>query len=167
MQHDKHPAFDDAAREKTGRDRGHGPRRGRPWLKASLRPADSLEDPRTPTAAVMGPGDSPVGRVGQLLPSLASLVANPSSASEVPVERIPALVAELASQQSLLSALRGALTTRLLRLAGRRGEATGTERQADDRRSGGDCAWRDATLGAEKGTAAAVRAPNFRARDQA
>jgi hypothetical protein len=114
MQHDKYPAFDDAAREKTGRDCGRGPHRSRPWLKAFLRPADSLEDPRTPTAAVMGPGDSPAGRVGQVLPSLASLVANPSSASEVPVERIPALVAELASEQSLLSALQGALTTRLL-----------------------------------------------------
>ena len=62
----------------------------------------------------MGPGDSPAGRVGQLSASLASLVANPSSASEVPVDRIPALVAELASEQSALSALQGALTVRLL-----------------------------------------------------
>ena len=114
MQHDTQPVFDDAAREKTGRDRARGPRRGRPWLKASLRPAGALEDQRTRTIAAMGPGDSPAGRVGQLSPSLASLVANPSSASDVPVERIPALVAELASEQSALSALQGALTIRLL-----------------------------------------------------
>ena len=62
----------------------------------------------------MRPGDSVAGRVGQLPASLASLVANPSSASEVPVDRIPALVAELASEQSARSALQGALTVRLL-----------------------------------------------------
>lgn len=62
----------------------------------------------------MGPGDSPAGRVGELLPSVASLVANPSRACEIPVDRIPALVAELASEQSALSALQGALTARLL-----------------------------------------------------
>lgn len=62
----------------------------------------------------MTPGGSPAARVGQLSPSLASLVANPSGASEIPVDRIPALVAELASEQSALSALQGALTVRLL-----------------------------------------------------
>ena len=113
MQHDTHPLFDDAAREKTGRDRGRSARRGRPWLKASLRQA-GLEEQRTPSTATVRPGDSPAGRVGQLSLSLASLVANPSSASEVPVDRIPALVAELASEQSVLSALQGALTVRLL-----------------------------------------------------
>ena len=41
-------------------------------------------------------------------------MANPSSASDVPVDRILALVAQLASEQSALSALQGALTTRLL-----------------------------------------------------
>ena len=113
MQYDTHPVFDDAAREKTDRDRGRGPRRGRPWLKASLRPAGAPEDQKTRATAAMTPGGSPAARVGQLSPSLASLVANPSSASEVPVDRIPALVAELASEQSALSALQGALTTRL------------------------------------------------------
>ena len=62
----------------------------------------------------MRPDGSAAGRVGQLSPSLASLVANPFSASEAPVEQIPALVAELASEQSALSALQGALTVRLL-----------------------------------------------------
>ena len=113
MRHDTQPVFDDAAQEKTGRDRGRGPR-GRPWLKASLRPAGTLEDQKTASTAAMRPGDFPAGRVGQLSASLASLLANPSSACEVPVERIPALVAELASEQSALSALQGALTIRLL-----------------------------------------------------
>jgi predicted DNA-binding transcriptional regulator AlpA len=62
----------------------------------------------------MKPSNSSAGRVGQLTHSVASLVANPCSASEVPVDRIPALVAELASEQSALSALQDALTTRLL-----------------------------------------------------
>src|SRR4051812_5107947 len=105
MQHETQPVFDDAAREKTGRDRGRGPRRGRPWLKASLRPAGSLEDQKTPGTMAMRPGDSSAGRAGQLSASLAALVANPSSASEVPVDRIPALAAELASEQWALSAL--------------------------------------------------------------
>jgi hypothetical protein len=34
--------------------------------------------------------------------------------SEIPLDKIPALVAELASEQSALSALQGALTTQLL-----------------------------------------------------
>jgi predicted DNA-binding transcriptional regulator AlpA len=114
MQHDTQPVFDDVAREKAGRNRGRGSRPDRPWLKASLRPTDGLEDQKTPGTMAMRPGDSPAGRVGQLSPALASLVANPSSASEVPVDRIPALVAELASEQSALSALQGALTVRLL-----------------------------------------------------
>ena len=114
MQHDTHPVFDDAAREKTGRDRRRGPGRGQPWLKASLRPAADLEDRKTASTAATRPGDSSAGRVGRLSASLASLLANPSSASEVPAERIPALVAELASEQSALSALQGALTVRLL-----------------------------------------------------
>ena len=114
MRHDTQPVFDDAAREKIGRDRGRSPRRDRPWLKASLRPAGALEDQQTANNAAMRPGDLLAGRVGQLSASLASLLANPSVASEVPVERIPALVAELASEQSALSALQGALTVRLL-----------------------------------------------------
>ncbi len=67
-----------------------------------------------PTVAAGAPGGLPAGRVGQLVPSVALLLANPSQASEVPVDRIPALVVELASEQSALSALQGALTARLL-----------------------------------------------------
>jgi len=114
MRDDTQRVFDGAAREKSSRAQGRGPRCRRPWLKASLRPRNSLEDQKTPTTTAMGPGDSPAGRVGQLAPSLASLVANPASAGEVPVDRIPALVAALASEQSALSALQGALTVRLL-----------------------------------------------------
>src|SRR4051812_20590282 len=114
MQQDTQPVFDDAARETAGRDRGRGRRRDRPWLKASLRPAGAPEDQQTASTAATRPGDLPAGRVGRLSESLASLLANPSSASEVPVDRIPALVTELASEQSALSALQGALTVRLL-----------------------------------------------------
>src|SRR5712692_10963978 len=57
---------------------------------------------------------SPAGQVDQLALSVAVLVANPSSVSEIPLDKIPAVVAELASEQSTLSALQGALTARLL-----------------------------------------------------
>jgi predicted DNA-binding transcriptional regulator AlpA len=42
------------------------------------------------------------------------LIANPSTASEVPIHQIPALVAKLASAQATLSALQGVLTARML-----------------------------------------------------
>jgi hypothetical protein len=79
------------------------------------------------------------------------------------VDRIPALVAQLASEQS---ALQGALTVRLLVSQAKAGDASGTERQADDGRRGGDCVRRDAAMGAETGAAASVRAAAFRPRDQ-
>jgi predicted DNA-binding transcriptional regulator AlpA len=114
MQDNKETVFDVATRDKGDRDQGRGPRRGRRWLKASLEPAGALEDPKVPTAAAWGPDGSPAGRVGQLVPSIASLVANPSGVAGVPVDRIPSLVVELASEQSALSALQGALSARLL-----------------------------------------------------
>jgi predicted DNA-binding transcriptional regulator AlpA len=114
MQDNKRAVFDVAAREKTGRDRDRGPHRSRRWLTASLRPAGALEDPKLPTAATLRPDDSPAGRVGQVVQSIASLVANPSSVAGVPVDRIPSLVVELASEQSALAALQGALSARLL-----------------------------------------------------
>jgi predicted DNA-binding transcriptional regulator AlpA len=69
---------------------GERPRRGRPSANASRR--------------AVGGTTSPV----------ASLIANPSTASEIPTHQIPALVAELASEQATLSALQGVLTARLL-----------------------------------------------------
>ena len=69
---------------------GERPRRGRPSGNASRRP------------------------VGGTISPVASLIANPSTASEVPTHQIPALVAKLASEQATLSALQGVLTARLL-----------------------------------------------------
>ncbi len=71
-------------------------------------------EPEAATTAVNEPGGFAAVPCSQLSPLLAALIANPSTASEVPVDRIPALVAELASEQSALSALQGALTARLL-----------------------------------------------------
>ncbi len=76
-------------RRPRGND-GEGPRRGRPNPNVSRHP------------------------VGGTTSSVASLIANPSTASEVPTHQIPALVAELASEQATLSALQGVLTARLL-----------------------------------------------------
>jgi predicted DNA-binding transcriptional regulator AlpA len=56
--------------------------------------------------------------------SIASLVTNPSTASEIPMHQIPALVAELASEQATLSAVQGVLTARLL---ASQDDATSTE----------------------------------------
>ena len=52
--------------------------------------------------------------MGGTTSSVASLIANPSTASQVSTHQIPALVAELASEQATLSALQGVLTARLL-----------------------------------------------------
>jgi hypothetical protein len=46
--------------------------------------------------------------------SVANLKQHPETASSVPAQAIPALVAELASEQATLSALQGLLTARLL-----------------------------------------------------
>jgi predicted DNA-binding transcriptional regulator AlpA len=76
-------------RRPRGND-GERTRRGRPDANVSRHPA------------------------GGTTSSVASLIANPSNASEVPTHQIPALVAELASEQATLSALQGVLTARLL-----------------------------------------------------
>ena len=101
-------------RKHSGDDAPKSHRRGLRWLKASLTRSKVKED--LAKGDVPGTGGEGLREDGRahVSTSIASLVANPSSASEVPIERIPALVAELASEQSALSALQGALTTRLL-----------------------------------------------------
>jgi predicted DNA-binding transcriptional regulator AlpA len=61
-----------------------------------------------------GADDIPAGRVGEDCPSVASLLANPARAAKIPVSQIPAVVAELTSEQAALLAILGMLTTRLL-----------------------------------------------------
>lgn len=61
-----------------------------------------------------GAGALPAGRVGEICPSVASLLANPSRAAEIPMHQIPAVVAELTSEQAALMAILGMLTPRLL-----------------------------------------------------
>lgn len=108
------PVSHDRRRGKhTEEDTPHGRPRGLRWLKAGLTRSTAREgaeegERQTPSASSIQPRESDV------VASIKSLVANPSSASDVPIDRIPALVAELASEQSALSALQGALTTRLL-----------------------------------------------------
>src|ERR1700730_5593182 len=93
---------------------GHPPNRRRRCLKAALRPSNFSDHHGAPGPLVTRHGDAPDGRAGSIETSVAALVANPTRASEVPVQQIPALVAELASEQAALCALQGALTTRLL-----------------------------------------------------
>jgi len=57
--------------------------------------------------------------------AIEALVTNPSTASELPMHQIPALVAKLAFEQATLSALQGVLTARLL--ASRENAATSAE----------------------------------------
>ena len=66
------------------------------------------------TAPSEGAGEIPPGRVGENRPSVASLLANPARVAEIPVSQIPAVVAELTSEQAALLAILGMLTTRLL-----------------------------------------------------
>ena len=69
------------------------------WLKVTVRPS---------VPHVPGVGD----RVDRR--PLLALLETPERISEVPLEQIPALVAEVASEQAALSAIQGALTVRLL-----------------------------------------------------
>ena len=100
--------------EGTKRGRGRSSDGSPRWLKARLRPSDSPDDQNGQKIAAGRLGAFADARVGHHAESVATLVANPSSASAIPVDQIPALIAELASEQSALSALQGVLTTRLL-----------------------------------------------------
>jgi predicted DNA-binding transcriptional regulator AlpA len=76
-------------------------------------------------AATKTPTFAGGGRVDRT--ALLVLLQAPARAAEIPLEQIPALVAELASEQAALSAIQGVLTARLL--------VTPSERTFDD---GGD-----------------------------
>ena len=94
-------------------ERGRSSRRPRRWLKADLRPK-SEDNARRSARGGLSADTLPSGRVGATSPSIASLIANPSTAAEIPTQEIPALIAKLASEQATLSALQGLLTARLL-----------------------------------------------------
>lgn len=88
-------------------------RRAPRWLKVGPRPQPEDQDGGSGLGA--RPTDNQSSRrAGATTSSIASLVTNPSTASEIPTHQIPALVAELASEQATLSALQGVLTARLL-----------------------------------------------------
>ena len=59
---------------------------------------------------------------------LLALLEMPERVSEVPLEQIPALVAEVASEQAALSAIQGALTVRLLVTPGAHDSGTDGDR---------------------------------------
>jgi len=114
MRNDQRRIVETPSRETTER-KGGGFSRGRQrWLKARLRTSAWPDDDKMRTASATRSNSSPTGGFDKLAPSVGSLMANPSSVAEIPPDKIPALVAELASQQSTLSALQGALTARLL-----------------------------------------------------
>ncbi|SRR5258708_2592331 len=81
------------------------------WLKVTVRP--SLPHADSDASAARTPHSTRVGGRGER-PPLFALLETPERASEVPVEQIPALVAEVASEQAALSAIQGVLTARLL-----------------------------------------------------
>ena len=80
-------------------------------LKAAVRPRRGDDDGESGRG-----GNAYLSRrpVGEACSAIEALVTNPSTASELPMHQIPALVAELASEQATLSALQGVLTARLL-----------------------------------------------------
>src|SRR5258708_25144287 len=81
------------------------------WLKVTVRP--SLPHADLDASAARTQASTRVGGRGER-PPLFALLEKPERASEVPVEQIPALVAEGASEQAALSAIQGVLTARLL-----------------------------------------------------
>lgn len=88
-----------------------GERQDAGWLRVSVRHATTVK-PEDTSAPAKGPGSSAHGRVDRM--TLSALLQAPERVSEVPVEQIPVLVAELASEQAALSAMQGVLTARLL-----------------------------------------------------
>lgn len=76
-------------------------------------------------AATKAPTPTGSSRVDRT--ALSAILQVPARAAEIPLEQIPALVAELASEQAALSAIQGVLTARLL--------VPPSERTSDD---GGD-----------------------------
>src|SRR5438034_554260 len=87
-------------------------------MKARARRSQAIEDGSTQFVSSFGArrmakadlktkGDNPVV-------SVANLKQHPEAVSSLPAQAIPALVAELASEQVTLSALQGLLTARLL-----------------------------------------------------
>ena len=81
------------------------------WLKVTVRP--SLPHADSDASPASTPHSTRVGGRGER-PPLFALLETPERASEVPVEQIPALVAEVAAEQAALSAIQGVLTARLL-----------------------------------------------------
>lgn len=81
------------------------------WLKVTVRPSLSHADSDTSPASTQY---SPRVTVRGERPPLFALLEMPEQAAEVPLEQIPALVAEVASEQAALSAIQGVLTARLL-----------------------------------------------------
>jgi len=81
------------------------------WLKVTVRSSV----PRTDSDAIAARTARTSGVGGHLeRPPLFALLETPERVSEVPLEQIPALVAEVASEQAALSAIQGVLTARLL-----------------------------------------------------
>jgi predicted DNA-binding transcriptional regulator AlpA len=96
---------------------GRPPRRRRRCLQAALRPSDAPDEQSTPGADITRTGGGSGDRISSRVPSVGTLIANPTRASEIPANQIPAFVAQLASEQTALSALQGALTARLVAAA--------------------------------------------------
>src|SRR5581483_11773071 len=81
------------------------------WLQVTVRSAETAAAERTKAASNTsrsGPGSRTERG------TLSALLQAPTRAVEIPLEQIPALVAELASEQAALSALQGVLSARLL-----------------------------------------------------
>lgn len=91
------------------------------WLRVTVRAGEASTAERTSTAA-KAPTSDDAGHATRA--TLSTLLQAPTRVAEVPLERIPALVAQLASEQVALSALQGVLTARLL--------LTPAERTSDD-----------------------------------
>jgi predicted DNA-binding transcriptional regulator AlpA len=81
------------------------------WLRVTVRPAEATPTKRT-TAASRASDSGAGGGTGHR--TLSALLQTPTRAAEIPLEQVPALVAELASEQAALSAFQGVLTARLL-----------------------------------------------------
>lgn len=119
--HDAKAAIEHVARSvRSGRQDNHAD-----WLRVTVRPSEMTTSDRS-NAPTETPTSAGGGRVDRT--ALAVLLQTPARAAEIPLEQIPALVAELASEQAALFAIQGVLTARLLVMPSERASDDGGDR---------------------------------------
>lgn len=92
-------------------DLSRRPRQDPRWIKAALKRHGVVQASPNQTAV---PGASTTDTGLERCALIASLLANPAVAVDIPIHQVPSLVAELTSQQAAILTALGMLTTRIV-----------------------------------------------------